>query len=169
MVSSRMPVKVGLGRISWLVMLEVRLAQSFAHHQAKFGIEASSPLPLGLDMLRVHPPGLHRFCRFEFDQRDAFAIVRNKGLMRQMARHGRGKLAHARGHRPVFILHAGPQARPKYHNHHWMTLPRVGTKCQSAAASIPSMSSSDNPKWWPISCTSTCVMMVPSVSSCSAQ
>src|SRR6476469_516055 len=38
-----------------------------------------------------------------------------------------------------------------------------------ALRSIRIMSSSERPKWWPISCTSTCVMMAPSVSSCSAQ
>src|SRR4029453_6984609 len=40
---------------------------------------------------------------------------------------------------------------------------------QSTAASIAAMSSSERPKWWPISCTSTWVMMAPSDSSCSAQ
>ena len=40
---------------------------------------------------------------------------------------------------------------------------------RSAAASIASMSSSEKPKWWPISCTSTWVTTAPSVSSCSAQ
>ena len=39
----------------------------------------------------------------------------------------------------------------------------------SAASSIASMSASDRPKWWPISCTSTCWTIAPSVSSCSAQ
>src|SRR5215208_429827 len=39
----------------------------------------------------------------------------------------------------------------------------------SAAFSMASMSSSDRPKWWPISCTSTCVMIKPKLSSCSAQ
>ena len=40
---------------------------------------------------------------------------------------------------------------------------------QPAASSIAAMSSSERPKWWPISCTSTWVMIVPSASSCSAQ
>ena len=40
---------------------------------------------------------------------------------------------------------------------------------QSPRASIASMSASDRPKWWPISCTSTWVTMAPSVSSCAAQ
>src|SRR6516165_20885 len=39
----------------------------------------------------------------------------------------------------------------------------------SAVCSIAAISASDKPKWWPISCTSTCLMMAPSVSSCSAQ
>src|SRR5262249_9366266 len=39
----------------------------------------------------------------------------------------------------------------------------------STDASIASMSASERPKWWPISCTSTCSTIAPSVSSCSAQ
>jgi hypothetical protein len=39
----------------------------------------------------------------------------------------------------------------------------------SASASMRIMSSSDSPKWCPISCTSTWVTMAVSVSSCSAQ
>ncbi len=45
----------------------------------------------------------------------------------------------------------------------------VSSATQSAAASIASMSASDMPKWWPISCTSTWVMIAPSASSCSLQ
>src|SRR5271169_3594058 len=39
----------------------------------------------------------------------------------------------------------------------------------STELSMISISASDRPKWWPISCTSTCRMIAPSVSSCSAQ
>ena len=39
----------------------------------------------------------------------------------------------------------------------------------AAASSIAAMSASDRPKWWPISCTSTCWTIAPRVSSCSAQ
>ena len=42
-------------------------------------------------------------------------------------------------------------------------------KCYATDASIASISSSDNPKWWPISWTRTCVTICPSVSSFSAQ
>src|SRR5205085_1466084 len=48
-------------------------------------------------------------------------------------------------------------------------LRRCAHAASSAARSIASMSASDIPKWWPISCTSTWVMISPSVSSCSAQ
>jgi hypothetical protein len=40
---------------------------------------------------------------------------------------------------------------------------------QSGLSSIPCMSSSEKPKWWPISCTSTCAMIASSVSWCPLQ
>src|SRR5262245_27713406 len=40
---------------------------------------------------------------------------------------------------------------------------------QPTLASIAAMSSSERPKWWPISCTRTWVMIAPKASSCSAQ
>src|SRR5262249_31285477 len=40
---------------------------------------------------------------------------------------------------------------------------------QLTLASIAAMSWSERPKWWPISCTSTWVMIAPNASSCSAQ
>src|SRR5205823_2703847 len=39
----------------------------------------------------------------------------------------------------------------------------------ATSASIAAMSSSERPKWWPISCSSTWVTILPRVSSCSAQ
>jgi hypothetical protein len=56
----------------------------------------------------------------------------------------------------------------------WMPGTRPGMTYETTApyvtlASSAIMSSSDIPKWWPISCTSTCVTMAPKLSSFSAQ
>src|SRR5262245_44115590 len=47
--------------------------------------------------------------------------------------------------------------------------PAAALIAQATLASIAAMSSSERPKWWPISCTSTWVMIASNVSSCSAQ
>ena len=47
--------------------------------------------------------------------------------------------------------------------------PGVQRRHYSACASIASMSSSDRPKWWPISWTNTWAMTAPSASSWSLQ
>src|SRR5262249_43674981 len=149
---------------------------------------------LRLDVLRMPSPGAHSFFRFELDHGDALAVVGEEALVRDIARHGGGELAHAVRQRHVFVPHAGHQAGAEDGHDHGthpsnrvaccassgaginrmfaITAMRIVDGCRpgasaglppySAAPSIAAMSSSERPKWWPISCTSTWLTMRPS-------
>ena len=79
-------------------------------------------------------------------------------------RHGQQPALRGRDRRGPFGHARQPQLcalRPRFR--------RIPRPQLSAAASSAAMSSSERPKWWPISCTRTCTTIAPSVSSCSAQ
>src|SRR5262249_15053276 len=63
-------------------------------------------------------PGSLRLFRIELDDRDPFAVVGHVSLVRDIARHAPGKLAHADGPARVLFLRLGPETRAEHGNQH---------------------------------------------------
>src|SRR5882724_12988112 len=149
--------------------LEFRLAVERADLDVVFGVVLLARQLLRRAVLRIGPPGAHALLVLELHDGHALAVVGKEAFVRDVARHGGRDLGHAVDQRDVLLARAGPQPGAE-HGHDHGTLPSSRRlRRHTTLASSASMSSSDSPKWWPISCTSTWVMIAPSVSSCSAQ
>src|ERR1700733_11913345 len=70
--------------------LEFRLAIEPAYLHVIFGVIFGPRQLLRRPMLGIGAPGAQPFLMLEFDDGDAFAVVREKPLVRDVARHGRG-------------------------------------------------------------------------------
>src|SRR5262245_31236047 len=142
-------------------------------------------------MFGVRTPGTHPVFMLELDDGNPLAVFGKKAFMRNVAGHRLRQFDHAIDKGDVFLARARAQAGTKNSDDHGrISLPCDGRAAgharpipilndhhrnlrsmpiYSTLASIASMSSSDSPKWCPISCTRTWVTISPRVSSCSAQ
>src|SRR3954465_8901133 len=94
------------------------LPNDAANLELEFAEEGLDPTPFRLGVLRIDPPTMKCFLGLEFDDRHSLSIVRNKTLVRDVARYCSRKFAHAFCHRPIFILHAGIHSSAKYSDDH---------------------------------------------------
>src|SRR5262245_55360563 len=99
------------------------LAQYLANRDVVLGVELVAASLLRFAMLGGRAPRFQRFFRVALDDGDAFAIVGPKAVVRDVAGHGDGELAHLFDQRDVFVLQAGPQAGAEYDDDHRMILP----------------------------------------------
>src|SRR6266852_2544483 len=72
-----------------------RLEQDLANPQAIILLIGFAPFALFNPVLGMHPPAAHRLLGLEFDDGDALAVLGEESLVRNVARHGGGKLGHA--------------------------------------------------------------------------
>jgi hypothetical protein len=83
------------------------LANNAANLQFEFAKEALDPAFLCRAVFGINTPSVERFLGFELDDRHPLSIVRDETLVRNVAGHRARKLAHALGHRAIFVLHTG--------------------------------------------------------------